>query len=113
MRIYRRRQIREIVPLSDEHIRRLEQAGKFPARFKLVEDSGRNGASPPEAVAALAELVTSLVEWCGLLGRLRECGVEREALPDLAKDAAGQWTGEFNPVALSEEDFLELYQFAY
>ncbi len=44
MRIYRRRQIREIVPLSDEHIRRLEHVGKFPARFKLVADSGRNGA---------------------------------------------------------------------
>ncbi|MDX1485035.1 MAG: AlpA family phage regulatory protein [Alphaproteobacteria bacterium] len=44
MRIYRRRHIREIIPLSDEHIRRQERAGKFPRRFKLVPGSGRNGA---------------------------------------------------------------------
>ena len=44
MKIYRRRQLREAVPLSDEHIRRLEAAGQFPKRFKLVEGSGRNGA---------------------------------------------------------------------
>ena len=44
MHIYRRCQLREKVPLSDEHIRRLEAVGQFPKRFKLVDGSGRNGA---------------------------------------------------------------------
>ena len=34
-RLIARHELREIVPLSDVHILRLERAGKFPGRLKL------------------------------------------------------------------------------
>jgi prophage regulatory protein len=44
LRIYRWPQLREIVPYSREHIRRLEDRGLFPRKFKLAPDTGQNGA---------------------------------------------------------------------
>jgi predicted DNA-binding transcriptional regulator AlpA len=44
MQIYRLPQVRERVPYSGEHIRRLEERGLFPRRFKLVPGTGKNGA---------------------------------------------------------------------
>lgn len=62
----------------------------------------------------------SLIDWlmkirekAGLPQRLRECGVERDVLPALAREAAGQWTGRFNPKPVGEEEFLELYEEAF
>ena len=45
--------------------------------------------------------------------RLAECGVTQEMLPAMAKEAAKQWTGGFNPRPVSERDLFELYQKAY
>lgn len=44
---------------------------------------------------------------------LKECGVEAEKIPDLAREAAAQWTARFNPRAVAEMDFEELYQTAF
>ena len=45
--------------------------------------------------------------------RLSESGVPREDLPALALDAAGQWTGRFNPRAFDAAGALEVYEWAY
>ena len=45
--------------------------------------------------------------------RLREHGVPEEAIPELAQGAATQWTGQFNPRAVAEEDFRAIYESAY
>ena len=43
MRLYREPDLRNRDGYSNQHRRRLEAEGKFPKRFKLVEDSGQQG----------------------------------------------------------------------
>lgn len=62
---------------------------------------------------ALAELVSQLRQQAGLAGTLKQCGVERERLADLAAAATKQWTGTFNPVEMSQDDYYQLYEAAY
>ncbi len=45
--------------------------------------------------------------------RLSECGVEHNRLPELATEAATQWTGGFNPRKVGEAELLSLYEAAY
>jgi alcohol dehydrogenase class IV len=49
----------------------------------------------------------------GLETDLNRVGVDETALDQLAADATQQWTGNFNPVSLKQEDFRELYLKAY
>jgi alcohol dehydrogenase class IV len=44
------------------------------------------------------------------LGSLDEAGVKAAAIPELAGDATKQWTGQFNPCAMTEEGFVLLYK---
>jgi alcohol dehydrogenase len=39
--------------------------------------------------------------------------VSEIALPDLAKAAAKEWTGTFNPRPVAETELLEIYEAAY
>ncbi|TWT97073.1 1,3-propanediol dehydrogenase [Botrimarina colliarenosi] len=57
--------------------------------------------------------LASITFQAGLAGRLGELGVERSRLPQLAADAARQWTGTFNPVEMGEDDYLRLYEAAF
>ena len=77
-----------------------------------AELSGRGGGGP-EAGEALARPVEELAAAGGLRRRLSESGVTREELPALAAEAAGQWTGRFNPRALDAAGALEVYQWAF
>ena len=63
--------------------------------------------------AALARRIEELAESGGLRRRLSESGVLSEDLPALAEDAAGQWTGRFNPRVLDAAGALEVYRWAY
>ena len=45
--------------------------------------------------------------------RLADCQVAASDLPAMAQEAAGQWTGTFNPLPLQEADFLRLYETAF
>ena len=60
----------------------------------------------------LANLVGDLRQKAGLAGTLGECGVEHERLSQLAAAATEQWTGTFNPVEMSQDDFLQVYEAA-
>jgi alcohol dehydrogenase len=60
----------------------------------------------------LAARITSLLTEAGLPTTLGACGVEREKIPVLAKEAATQWTAKFNPREVSEADFVKLYEAA-
>lgn len=68
---------------------------------------------PEAAVGQLSEHLVALAQQGGLVGRLGELGVDRAKLPELAADAARQWTGTFNPVEMSEHDYLKLYEAAF
>ena len=75
---------------------------------------GINGqASQPHAAEALAEVVARLGHEAELPSRLSECGIDEHKLPELAADAAKQWTATFNPRKVGPEELLSLYQAAY
>ncbi|MEI6873385.1 MAG: iron-containing alcohol dehydrogenase [Verrucomicrobiota bacterium] len=63
-----------------------------------------------ESVEALLEQFSALLPLAGLPQRLSTFGVNVEALPELARDAAAQWTGSFNPIPYSLADFEGLYR---
>jgi len=70
------------------------------------------------ADGALAEgdlpgLLTQLFAAGGVPLRLRDHGVDLEALPDLAAAAATQWTAQFNPRPVQENDLHAIYESAY
>jgi alcohol dehydrogenase len=61
----------------------------------------------------LRESITEMQLLATLPMRLRDLSVDRKALPDLARDAATQWTGKHNPRPVEEQDFLHLYETSY
>jgi alcohol dehydrogenase len=81
------------------------------AGARYAELAGRHSAG--DAAEALARRLEALAEAGGLRRGLSESGVSREDLPALASDAAGQWTGRFNPRALDAAGALEVYGWAY
>jgi alcohol dehydrogenase len=65
-----------------------------------------------DPAGALAGWIQKVAQHAGLAGKLSECGVSRDEIPQLAAAAATQWTGTFNPVELTEHDFKRLYDAA-
>lgn len=83
-------------------------------RDLLEGTGGANGfPSPDSGHEGLAEYVATLAREAGLPDRLSQCGVQREKLPELAAEAAKQWTGGFNPRRVGEGELLALYETAY
>ena len=62
---------------------------------------------------ALAGMVDHFRELAGIPERLPEFGVDSHRLPELARAAAQQWTGGFNPRVVTEESLLGIYQAAF
>jgi alcohol dehydrogenase len=72
--------------------------------------AGRNNLTPTEELARRLE---ELAETGGLRGNLRTAGVKETELPELAADAAEQWTGTFNPRPFDKQGAIEVYQCVY
>jgi alcohol dehydrogenase len=72
--------------------------------------AGRNNLTP---TAELARRLEELAEAGGLRGNLRAAGVKETELPELAADAAEQWTGTFNPRPFDKQGAIEVYQCVY
>jgi alcohol dehydrogenase len=68
-----------------------------------VSDGGAAGAT-------LASRLEDLARVGDLPRTLREIGVSADDLPALAKDAATQWTGTFNPRRFDEAAAIDLYR---
>jgi alcohol dehydrogenase len=75
---------------------------------ELMRVSGDDGAGD-----RLATRLDALARAGGLPATLRELGVARKDIPALAADAAGQWTGTFNPRPFDANAAQELYERAY
>jgi alcohol dehydrogenase len=71
---------------------------------------GSNGGS---AADRLASFVSDISRQAGLASKLNDCQVPRVELPKLAAAATQQWTGKFNPIELSQDDYLKLYEAAF
>ncbi len=65
------------------------------------------------ALAALIARIESLLNAARIARSLAECGVERAFIPQLAKEAARQWTAGFNPRPITARDFVALYEAAF
>ena len=62
---------------------------------------------------SLAQRLEELAEAGGLRSNLRAIGVRETELPELASDAAAQWTGTFNPRPFDKQGAIEIYQCVY
>jgi alcohol dehydrogenase len=96
-------------------------------RFNAENEAARLGyaelASAPEiacvsegveqAVEALIREIQTLLELAKMPATLSECGVKQKDLPMMAAESAKQWTATFNPRAITEKDFLALYEAAF
>ena len=65
------------------------------------------------ALEALLSRIESLLNIAGLPRSLGDCGVEASKIKLLAEEAARQWTANFNPRAVTMEDFVALYEAAF
>ena len=61
----------------------------------------------------LHQRIPELRAVAGLPERLRDFEIQQTDLPQLAEEAAREWTGKFNPRQVSTTELLELYESAY
>jgi alcohol dehydrogenase len=67
-------------------------------------------SEPRERIAQFVEKTRAAA---GMPACLADCGVPRSELPNLAAEAAKQWTAGFNPRPVDETVVLELYRAAF
>jgi alcohol dehydrogenase len=83
----------------------------------VVRFNCANGANPyADLSASPTDLVDRLDEFLGMAGMprtLRELDIPADALPELADQAAAQWTAGFNPRAVDAAALLDIYRAAY
>lgn len=77
---------------------------------ELLADLGEVVSDSAEQLPAY---LTKLAQSAGIAGTLKGRGVERERLPQLAAAASEQWVGTFNPLEMSQDDYLQLYEWAW
>jgi alcohol dehydrogenase len=81
-------------------------------RYATLLGSPRRRTRDEDAADALARRLEDLALAGGLAVSLRDSGVEEAALPELAAQAAQQWTGTFNPRPFDAAGALEIYRAA-
>ncbi len=69
--------------------------------------------APADAVETLARRLHGLLTLAGLPVSIAAAGVPDRAIPELAAEAARQWTATFNPRCASASDFETLYAEAF
>jgi alcohol dehydrogenase len=80
---------------------------------ELVATTADSSPCPQGGSAELATFLAEVAREAGLADRLSSCGVERARLGQLADGAARQWTASFNPIPVTRDDLLGLYEAAY
>ncbi len=105
----------DAVALMLPHVVRFNGQAAEPQYQALVLATAFHRNTPDQRAgsAGLAHFLAEAAATAGLATRLRDEGVDAARLPELAADAAKQWTGSFNPVELQTEDILRLYEQAY
>ncbi len=71
------------------------------------------GARYRELASNLPRLLQELAEAAGLPVYVGSLEVPSAVLPELAEQAAAQWTGRFNPRPFDQRGALEIYRWAY
>ena len=83
------------------------------AEIKELYNTLHRGTPSCDRGQSLTDRLCELRAAAGLPQSLREVNVPREAFPELAAEAAGQWTAGFNPRPVTEKELLELYEAAF
>ncbi len=65
------------------------------------------------ALKALVARLEALLNLAQMPRSLADCGVKESEIKILAAEASRQWTASFNPRALTEADFVKLYEAAF
>ncbi|HYF48232.1 MAG TPA: iron-containing alcohol dehydrogenase [Planctomycetota bacterium] len=73
----------------------------------------RGADDPRQAVDSLLERLFKLLAAAHIPESLEQCGAARSRVPELAEDAARQWTARFNPRKIGMDDFRALYESAF
>ena len=68
------------------------------------------GIDPVQAAESLARRLEALRTRFDLPTSLLELGVSESSIEELAREAAQQWTGQFNPVPLTAETATRIYE---
>ena len=95
------------------HVIRYNQPVVGDLYGELAQQAELCDADDPEAADFLAQHVQSLIALSGCPTSLIEVEIDLDKIPQLAADAAEQWTGSFNPCPVTVESLQELYQCAY
>jgi len=81
-------------------------------RYATLIGSPRRRARDEDAAETLALRLEDLARAGGLALRLSDIGADEQAIPELAAQAAAQWTGTFNPRPLDAAGAAEIYRAA-
>src|SRR5262245_51303144 len=81
-------------------------------RYAALIGSPRRRARDEDAAETLARRLEDLARAGGLAMTLSDSGVAKSAIPELAAQAAAQWTGTFNPRPFDAEGAAEIYRAA-
>jgi alcohol dehydrogenase len=81
-------------------------------RYAALIGSPRRRARDEDAAETLARRLEDLARAGGLAMTLSESGVAKSAIPELAVQAAAQWTGTFNPRPFDAAAATEIYRAA-
>jgi alcohol dehydrogenase len=81
--------------------------------YAALLGSPRRRARDEDAAETLALRLEDLALAGGLAVTLSDSGVEEWTLPELAAQAAAQWTGTFNPRPFDADGALEIYRAAW
>lgn len=104
-------------------------ANPLTAHFHLIHGQAvgmmlppvvRFNAADPQTARVYADLdpglaarLDELLNLAGIPRSLADCGVNPSAIPQLAVEAAKQWTAGFNPRPVGEKDFVKLFEAAF
>ena len=102
------------VGLMLPHVIRRNAAGSVEARDAYAElaratGTGDRAADADAQVAALLERLQAVLDGAGISRTLSAAGIDPSKVPDLAAEAARQWTATFNPVPMDTAAFEALY----
>ncbi len=98
------------VGLMLPHVMEYNAAVAGPLYAELARAAGLN---PERAIAHIREELSTVRRLGNLPETLQQTGVPREKLPELAAQAAEQWTGTFNPRPVNREILVKLYEAAF
>ena len=94
------------------HVIRYNEDAAATLYAQLAADIGLCDADDPAATGLLADQIEGLVAAAGLPTTLADCEVTVDAFDVMAKEAAEQWTGRFNPRPVDAARLKELYRCA-